>query len=262
MKTTNKKQLKQLPGALILTMAYNTDDHEVGTIKNVILVHGAFVDGSGYRRLFEILTKKGYNVTVVQNPLTSLEADVLATTSALDKLDGAAILVGHSYSGVVITQAGNHPKVAGLVYAAAYQPDNGESGLEWALTLPPAPENGILPPDEKGVFYYDKEKFHSGFCGDLSKEDADFMYASQGMFYFEALDAKITEAAWRTKPAYGIIATEDKTINPDIQRNMYKRSNTRTIEIKSSHVVFMSHAEEVADVIIKASKEVSKEVLN
>lgn len=257
MKTINIKQVKPLLGALILSMAFNADaDAQQKTVKNVVLVHGAFADGSGYRPLFEILTKKGYNVTVVQNPLVSLQGDVDATIAALDRQDGPAILAGHSYGGAVITQAGNHPKVAALVYIAAYQPGKGESALDWAKTLPPAPENGILPPDANGVVYYDKAKFHKGFCGDLPKEQADFMYASHGMFYVAAVDGKVTtEAAWETKPSYGIIATEDKSINPDIQRNMYKRSKTKSIEVKGSHVVFISHPQEVADVIIKASKE-------
>lgn len=258
MKTINIKTVKPLIGALIMTIAFNAEAQEKKAIKNVVLVHGAFADGSGYRPLFEILTKKGYNVTVVQNPLVTLEGDVLATTTALDKQDGPTILVGHSYAGSVITEAGNHPKVAALVYVAAYQPDKGESALEWAQTLPPAPENGILAPDEHGVIYYDKAKFHKGFCGDLPKDQADFMYASHGMFYLKALAGKITKAAWHAKPTYGIIATEDKSINPDIQRNMYKRSHTKATEIKGSHVVFISHPKEVADVIVQASKEAIK----
>lgn len=251
----NLYQMRSLLGALIMTIAFGAAAQDKKGIKNVVLVHGAFADGSGYRPLFELLTKKGYKVTVVQNPLSSLEADVLATTLALDKQDGPTILVGHSYGGSVITQAGNHPKVAALVYVAAYQPDKGESALDWSMTLPPAPENGILPPDGNGIIYYDKAKFHGGFCGDLPKELADFMYASHGTFYLGAVAAKITEAAWHTKPAYGIVATEDKSINPDIQRNMYKRSNTKVVEIKGSHVVFISRPKEVADVIVQASKE-------
>ena len=257
METIQIKQVKPILGALIMMMTFSANAQKA-PVKNVVLVHGAFADGSGYKSLFDILTQKGYTVTVVQNPLSSLEADVLATTLVLDKQDGPAILVGHSYGGSVITQAGNHPKVAALVYAAAFQPDKGESALDWAQTLPPAPENGILPPDEKGILYYDKAKFHAGFCADLPKDEAEFMYASQGQFYAQAIAGKITEAAWHTKPTYGIVATQDKSINPDIQRNMYKRSNTKVTEIKSSHVVFISHAKEVADIIIIASKEAVK----
>ena len=226
-------------------------------VKNVVLVHGAFADGSGYKGVFEALTKQGYNVTAVQNPLTSLEDDVAATNLILDTLDGPAILAGHSWGGAVITQAGNHPKVAGLVYIAAFQPDNNETALQWFQTAQPAQENGVLPPDDKGIVYYDKTKFHAGFCGDLSKEEAAFMYASQGSFYGKCFVTPITAAAWRTKPTFGIVATEDKSINPEIQRNMYKRSNTRVTEIKGSHAVYISQPQKVAAVIAEAAQAVS-----
>jgi len=222
-------------------------------VKNVVLVHGAFADGSGYRGLYEALTKQGYHVTVVQNPLTSLEDDVTATKIALDSQDGPAILAGHSWGGAVITQAGNHPKVAGLVYIAAFQPDNDETALQWFQTAQPAPENGVLPPDEKGIVYYDYAKFHAGFCGDLGKEEATFMAASQGAFYGKCFVTPITDAAWRTKPTFGIVATEDKSINPDIQRNMYKRSGTKITEIKGSHCVYISQPQKVAAVIAEAA---------
>lgn len=224
------------------------------SVKNVVLVHGAFADGSGWRGVYDVLTKKGYNVTIVQNPLSSLQADVAATKLALDKQDGPAILVGHSWGGTVITEAGNHPKVAALVYIAAFQPDNGESTFQWFQTAPPAPENGVLPPDEKGFVYYDKAKYHAGFCADLPKADADFMYASQGAFAAECFVTPITNAAWRNKPTYGLIATDDKSINPEIQRNMYKRSNTKVTEVKGSHAVYVSKPEVVANLIIEAAK--------
>ena len=223
------------------------------TIKNVVLVHGAFADGSGWKALYNVLTEKGYHVTVVQNPLTSLEDDVVATKVALDNQNGPAILVGHSWGGAVITEAGNHPKVAGLVYVAAFQPDKGESALQWLQTAPPAPENGVLPPDDKGIVYYDKAKYHAGFCADISKEEADFMYASQGAFYAKGFTTPITHAAWKDKPTYGIVATEDKSIASEIQRNMYKRSNTGVTEVKGSHVIYMSQPEAVANVIIEAA---------
>jgi pimeloyl-ACP methyl ester carboxylesterase len=225
-------------------------------VKNIVLVHGAFADGSGYRGVYEALTKQGYNVTVVQNPLTSLEDDVKATHLALDTQDGPAILAGHSWGGVVITQAGNHPKVAGLVYIAAFQPDNGETALQWFLTAQPDPNNGVLPADDKGIVYYDKAKYHAGFCGDLTKEEADFMYASQGAFYGQCFVSPITNAAWRNKPTFGIVATEDKSINPEIQRTMYKRSNTRVTEMKGSHAIYVSQPQKVAAVIAQAAQEV------
>ncbi|UPZ14279.1 alpha/beta hydrolase [Flavobacterium humidisoli] len=255
MKTTYKSFLAIT--AIIFTFLLSTVNvnaqKTTSQIKNVVLVHGAFADGSGWQGLYKVLTKKGYNVTIVQNPLSSLEDDVNATNLALDKQDGPTILVGHSWGGTVITEAGNHPKVAALVYVAALQPDNGENSVQWLQTAPPAPENGVLPPDEKGIAYYDKAKFHAGFAGDLSKEQADFMYASQGAFHAQGFLTKITNAAWRTKPSYGIVATEDKSIVPSIQQAMYKRSNTKITEIKGSHVVFISQPEKVANVIIDAS---------
>jgi pimeloyl-ACP methyl ester carboxylesterase len=223
------------------------------TIKNILLVHGAFVDGSGWRGLYEILSKEGYNVTIIHNPLTSLEDGVEATKAALDRQDGATVLVGHSYGGVLITEAGNHPNVAALVYVAAFQPDNGETALQWIQTAPPAPESGVLPPDEKGIIYYDKAKYHAGLCADISQEDADFMYASQGAFYAKGFVTPITNAAWRVKPTYAIIATEDKSIPPEIQEAMYKRSNTLATQVKGSHAVYVSQPKAVADVIIAAS---------
>jgi pimeloyl-ACP methyl ester carboxylesterase len=242
--------------ALSATTA-SVSEADAQTVKNVVLVHGAFADGSGYKALYEALTQKGYNVTVVQNPLTSLEDDVAATKLVLDKQDGPTILAGHSWGGAVITEAGNHPKVAALVYIAAFQPGNGESALQWLQTATPAPENGVLPPDEKGIVYYAKDKFHAGFCADLSQKEADFMYASQGAFYAKGFTTPISNAAWKTKPAFGIIATDDKSIAPEIQRNMYKRSNTKVTEIKASHVVYISQPEKVANVIIEAAKSVS-----
>ena len=227
-------------------------------VKNVVLVHGAFADGSGWKALYKILTKKGYHVTIVQNPLTSLEDDVAATKVVLDNQDGPVILVGHSWGGAVITEAGNHPKVVALVYIAAFQPDNGETVLHWLQTFPPAPENGVLPPDAKGIVYYDKAKYHAGFCADISKEESDFMYASQGAFYAKGFTTPITHAAWRDKPAYGLVATEDKSLAPEIERNMYKRSNTKITEIKGSHVIYISQPKAVAKVIIEAAVNASK----
>lgn len=261
MKTTSlKEQMNRyfMFAALIFSFLFATANSNAQTantaqIKNVVLVHGAFADGSGWKALYEVLTKKGYHVTIVQNPLSSLEDDVAATNVVLDKQDGPTVLVGHSWGGAVITQAGNHPKVASLVYVAAFQPDNGESALQWLQTAPPAPENGVLPPDDKGIVYYDQAKYHAGFCADISKEEADFMYASQGAFYAKGFVTPITKAAWRDKPTFAVIATNDKSIDPSIQRAMYKRSNTKATEIKGSHVVFMSQPEAVAKVVIAAA---------
>jgi pimeloyl-ACP methyl ester carboxylesterase len=260
MKKSTQAKLKSglLATAIALSATVGTvTETTAQEVKNVVLVHGAFADGSGYKALYNVLTQKGYHVTVTQNPLSSLEDDVTAVKLALDKQDGPTILVGHSWGGAVITEAGNHPKVAALVYIAAFQPDKGESALQWLQTMPPAPENGVLAPDEKGIVYYDKAKFHAGFCADISKEEADFMYASQGAFYAKGFITPITEPAWKNKPTYGIVATDDKSIVPDIQRTMYKRSNTKVTEIKGSHVVFMSQPAAVAKVIIEAAVKAS-----
>lgn len=243
---------------LSAAIAGSNSNLQAQQIKNVVLVHGAFADGSGWKALYTVLTKQGYNVTIVQNPLSSLEDDVAATHLALDRQDGPTILVGHSWGGVVITEAGNHPKVAALVYVAALQPDKGESGLQWIQTAQPAAENGVQPPDDKGIVYFEKSKYHAGFAADIPKEQAEFMYASQGAFHAKAFATPVTNAAWRDKPSFAVIATEDKAIVPEIQRNMYKRSNTKSVEVKGSHVVFMSQPEKVAAVIIEAAKAVGK----
>ena len=222
-------------------------------VKNIVIVHGAFADGSGFNAVFDILTKQGYNVSIVQNPLTSLKDDVDAANRIINKQDGPVILVGHSWAGTVITEAGNNPKVVGLVYLAAYAPDAGETTLQWATSQPTAPEYGILDPDENGVVYFDKAKFHAGFCADVSKEKAAFMYASQGPIFARCFTDKVTTAAFRTKPSYAIVATEDKAINPIIERNMYKRAGMKIIEVKSSHVVFLSNPDKVANFIVTAT---------
>jgi pimeloyl-ACP methyl ester carboxylesterase len=223
-------------------------------VKNVVLVHGAFADGSGWKAIYDILTKKGYKVTVVQNPLSSLEDDVAATNLALDGQDGPVVLVGHSWGGAVITQAGVHSNVAALVYVAAFQPDKGESAFTWFSSMPPLPENGVLPPDERGYVYYSKEKYHAGFAADLPQQLTEFMYASQGAFAAKCFISPLTEIAWRAKPAYGIVATEDKSIRPEIERKMYERSNTKFIEIKGSHAVYVSQPDAVAKVIMEAAE--------
>ncbi|HEY8897797.1 MAG TPA: alpha/beta hydrolase [Niastella sp.] len=222
-------------------------------VKNIVIVHGAFADGSGFKKLYSILTKKGYHVTIVQNPLTSLKDDVDATRRALDKQDGPVILVGHSWGGTVITEAGTHPKVAALVYIAAFMPDKGEATGQLAMSLPMKTEGGILPPDENGVVYFDRAKFHAGFAADVSKEEAGFMSDSQVPIFASCFGAPVTEVAWKTKPSYGIVATEDKALNPDIERNMYKRAGAKVTELKGSHVVFISQANAVANVIISAA---------
>jgi pimeloyl-ACP methyl ester carboxylesterase len=223
-------------------------------VKNVVLVHGAFADGSGWEGVYRILTKKGYSVSVVAHPNTSLADDVEATKRVLVRQNGPVILVGHSYGGAVITEAGNEANVVALVYIAAFAPDAGESLISLLPTLPPAPKSGVGAP-ENGFFWYDKAKFHSGFCADLSEEKAAFMYDSQVPNGVATFGSVISKAAWRTKPSWFVVATHDETIPPDAERNFAKRAGSTVTEINASHVVFISHPEEVAEIIEAAAKE-------
>jgi len=256
-----KRKLTQaLPVFLLLlfsTFFLNNLNAQKMKVKNVVLVHGAFADGSGWKGVYSILVKKGYHVVVLQEPMTSLEDDVKNLRHELDQLDGPCILVGHSYGGAVITEGGNHPKVAGLVYVAAFQPDKGESDLTLFQSAPVLPENAILPPDNAGVVYIDKAKYRSSFCADVPKEQADLMAASQGQFAGKAFATPITDPAWRHLPSYACIATEDKMINPVIQHRIYERSKSIVTEIKGSHCIFMSQPQAVTAWIIKAATELS-----
>jgi pimeloyl-ACP methyl ester carboxylesterase len=225
-------------------------------IKNIVIVHGAFADASGFADVFKILKKDGYNVTLVQNPCTSMQDDLDATNKILDRQDGPTVLVGHSWGGSVITQAGGHEKVAVLVYIAAIIPAVGESTAQLASSVPRLPENGLLPPDDKGIIYYSEEKFHSGFVPEQSKEVSDFMFASQVPIALKAFTEVLTVAAWTTKPSYTIIPTEDQNINPILERSNAKRAGSVVTEIKSSHTVYMSHPKEVAAVIEAAANAV------
>jgi pimeloyl-ACP methyl ester carboxylesterase len=256
------KAMKVMPaiGMMIvcLTTFLTNVKAQTMSVKNVVLVHGAFADGSGWKGIYEVLTRKGFNVIIVQNPLSSLEDDVAATNLALDKIDGPAILVGHSWGGAVITQAGVHPKVAALVYVAAFQPDLGESAFTWFSSMPPVPENGVLLPDEKGYVYYSKEKYHTGFCADVNKKEAEFMYASQGAFAGKSFATPLTQVAWKSKPSFAVLATEDKSIRPEIQEKMYQRSNTKVFRVKGSHAIYISQPEAVAKVIIEAAENAAK----
>ncbi|MET0638085.1 MAG: alpha/beta hydrolase [Chitinophagaceae bacterium] len=222
-------------------------------VKNIVIVHGAFADASGWEAVFNILKARGYNVTAVQNPLSSLEDDVAATKRILDKQDGPVVLVGHSWAGTVITQAGEHPKVVSLVYVAAFMPKVGENTLDLVGWAPASPENGILPPDSAGWLYYDKAKFHAGFCADVSAEKAEFMFASQAPIFARSFGEPVTECAWITRPSFGIVPMQDNSINPVIERAMYKRAGAKVTELPGNHVIFMSKPKQVADVIEEAA---------
>ncbi len=223
-------------------------------IKNVVLVHGGFVDGSGWEGVYKILKEDGYNVTVVQNPTVSLADDVAVTKRALAAQDGPAILVGHSYGGVVITEAGSHPNVAGLVYIAAFAPDKGESVGSLIQNPPPgAPVPPILPPQD-GFLFLDRAKFHASFAADVSADQAGFMAVSQVPWGVEALGGAITDPAWKKKQSWYLVSSEDKMIPPDAQRAMSKRAGSTVVEAKGSHAIYVSQPKAVASLIEEAAK--------
>jgi pimeloyl-ACP methyl ester carboxylesterase len=221
---------------------------------NVVLVHGGFVDGSGWEDVYRILKKDGYQVSIVQNPTSSLADDVAATKRVLAGQKGPVVLVGHSYGGVVITEAGNDPKVAGLVYIAAFAPDKGESVAALIKDPPPgAPVPPILPPQD-GYLSLDNEKFAASFAGDLPKEKAQFMADSQVPWGMDALTGTITEPAWKTKPSWYLVATDDRMIPPPAQRSMSKRAGSTVLESAGSHAIYVSQPEAVASIIRKAAQ--------
>ena len=220
----------------------------------VVLVHGGFVDGSGWEGVYKILKKDGYNVSIVQNPTLSLADDVAATKRIVARERGPVILVGHSYGGVVITEAGNDPKVAGLVYIAAFAPDKGESVAALIKDPPPGvPVPPILPPQD-GFLFLDREKFAASFAADVAKEKAEFMADSQVPWGVEALNGAISAPAWKNKPSWYLIATDDRMIPPPAQQFMSKRANSTVVKVKGSHSVYVSKPEDVAALIETAAK--------
>jgi pimeloyl-ACP methyl ester carboxylesterase len=223
------------------------------TVKNVVLVHGGFVDGSGWEGVYKILTKKGYNVTVVQNPTITLEDDVAVTKRAIDAQNGPVILVGHSYGGVVISSAGDDPKVVGLVYICAFAADTGDSVLSLIKTAPAdAPAPPILPPQD-GFLFLDRSKFAASFAADVRPEITDFMANSQVPWGLEAASTGATAAAWKTKPSWFLLTTEDRMIAPELQRFMSKRAGSKVVEVKGSHAVYVSKPDAVASIIEQAA---------
>lgn len=229
-------------------------------VTNILLVHGGFVDGSGWEDVYHALKKDGYHVTVVQNPTTSLADDVAVTKRAIHAQTGPAILVGHSYGGVVITEAGTDPGVAGLVYIAAFAPDDGESVSALIKNPPPgAPVPPILPPQD-GYLFLDREKFATSFAGDVPAEKAAFMADSQVPWGADALAGAITAAAWKTKPSWYLVAKDDKMIPPDAQRFMAKRAGSTVVDAPASHSVYVSQPVTVANLIKKAAVAVASGV--
>jgi pimeloyl-ACP methyl ester carboxylesterase len=223
-------------------------------VQNVVLVHGGFVDGSGWRGVYDLLTADGFNVSVVQNQTLSLESDVEITTNTLDQQDGPAILVGHSYGGAVITEAGTHNSVAGLVYIAAFAPDEGESVNTLIAGFPTdGPQPPILPP-QNGFLFLDRDKFADSFAADVPPGDAAFMADSQVPWGIEALNGAVTEPAWRTKPSWYLITTEDRMIPPPAQRTMADRTGATTTEASGSHAMYVSQPDAVASLITQAAR--------
>ncbi|HJY55548.1 MAG TPA: alpha/beta hydrolase [Streptosporangiaceae bacterium] len=225
----------------------------MSTLRNVVLVHGGFVDGSGWQGVYESLTRDGFRVSVVQNPTLSLEGDAQATRQIIDAQDGPVVLVGHSYGGAVITEAGTDPNVAALVYVCAFAPDKGESVGSLIAGFPAdGPQPPILPPRD-GFLFLDRDKFHASFAADLPAEQAAFMADAQVPWNVAAPAGAITEASWRTKPSWYLVTTEDRMIPPTAQRTMAGRIGATQSEVTASHSVYVSQPETVATFIAQAA---------
>ncbi len=221
----------------------------------VVLVHGGFVDGSGWQPVYRLLKNDGYSVSVVQNPTLSLEGDAAATKRIIDVQGEPVVLVGHSYGGAVITAAGNNPNVAALVYIAAFAPDTGESVNTLIADPPPgAPVPPILPPQE-GFLFLDRDKFHASFAADIPAELAEFQADSQVPWGVDALGGTISEAAWRSKPSWYLVATDDRMIPPPAQRLMAERAGATVVEVAGSHSIFLSQPAAVVELIEQAASE-------
>jgi pimeloyl-ACP methyl ester carboxylesterase len=227
------------------------------SVNNVVLVHGAFADGSGWRGVYNELIKRGYNVTIVQNPLTSLADDVAATTRALARQDGPVILVGHSWGGTVITEAGVDPKVVGLVYVSALSPDAGETTAQQYTGFTTPPEF-VLDTRPDGFGFVKAENFRAGFAADVSEADAAFLRDSQVPINMAAFGTKLKYAAWRTKPSWAVIASADKAFDARMLQSMAKRIGANVTEVPASHALFMTQPKAIADVIDGAAEQVSR----
>ncbi len=222
--------------------------------RNVVLVHGGFVDGSGWRGVYDLLTADGFNVSVVQDQTISLEGDVATTRQVLDQQDGPTILVGHSYGGAVISESGTHDSVAGLVYICAFAPDQGESVSSLLADLPPdGPVPPILPPVD-GFLFLDRDKFADAFAADVPARDAAFMADSQVPWGVEALGGMVSDPAWRSKPSWYLVTTEDRMIPPPLQRTMAERAGATTTEVSGSHAIYVSQPPAVASLITLAAR--------
>jgi pimeloyl-ACP methyl ester carboxylesterase len=220
---------------------------------SIVLIHGGFVDGSGWESVYKILTKKGYNVSVVQNPTITLAEDLAFTKRVIAAQTGSVLLVGHSYGGVVVTEAGNDPKVAGLVYIAAFAPDAGESIQSLIQNPPPGTAVPPILPPQDGFLLLDRSKFAAAFAADVNPELGAFMADSQVPWGVQAFAAAVSQPAWKSKPSWYLITTEDKMIPPDAQRAMSKRAGSKVVEAKGSHSIYVSHPDAVASLIEEAA---------
>lgn len=229
-------------------------------VKNIVLVHGAFADGSSWSKVIPLLQKKGYNVVAVQNPLTSLQDDVAATKRAIALMDGPVLLVGHSWAGVVITEAGNDPKVSGLLYVCAFAPNDGQSLQDMAMTFPPAPGNEEVQVHPSGFLSLSYKGITEDFAQDVSLAERKVIFATQGEWAAQCTTAKISTAAWKTKPSWCIVGTQDKMINPELERAEARMLKATTIELNSSHIPMVSQPKKVADFIMQAAQGVPAQV--
>jgi pimeloyl-ACP methyl ester carboxylesterase len=245
---------------LLLTCGALSAQNQEHRVRNIVLVHGAWADGSGWEGVYDILVKDGYNVSIVQEPETSFKEDVAATKRALALQDRPCILVAHSYGGAVITEAGRDPSVAGLVYIAAHMPDAGENEADDGKRFPSdLSKSGAIKKTAEGFTYLDPAQFHEYFAADLSAEQAAFMARSQVPNFADNFKAVITTAAWKSKPSWMLVAGSDRTINPELERWYAKRANSHKVEVAgASHAVYISHPKEVADIIESAARAVSK----
>lgn len=225
----------------------------MSTVKNIVLVHGAWADGSCWSKVIPLLQAKGLNVVAVQNPLTSVAEDVAATNRMINAQKGPVLLVGHSYGGAVITEAGNHPQVAGLVYVAAFAPDEGESCGSLAQKFPTTPLFSEVYPIEDGFLLMTEKGMLEDFAQDLSAEEKQTMVATQAATHGALLSTPLTKAAWRTKPSWFVVAANDRSISPEQEASTAKRMNAKTLTLPSSHVAMVSQPQKVADFIIEAA---------
>lgn len=249
-----KKTLTTL--ALSLVLSVYAHSSMAAPVKNIVLVHGAFVDGSGWAPVARILNKAGYKVSIVQEPQTSLADDVAATRRVLALQSGKSLLVGHSYAGMIISDAGNDPSVAGLVYIAAFQPEQGDSLLSLAKKYPPAAQSITETPDH--FLYIKPENFHADFAADLPVKETNLLAQSQLMPAVAAFSAPAGVPAWKTKPSWAVVATQDRAINPELERFMAKRAHSTVTELKGNHAIYASQPEKIANLIEKAAQSLSQ----